>query len=60
MARVYICDMCMDIVQNPYEVRMKQFCVPIGKEYKEGTGRCRKKKIHLCRKCLEKLKVVAE
>ena len=60
--KTYVCDSCKRIIDDPYELRMKEFsyvatydcgmCLP-------DKMKCRKK-IHLCGKCFESLKYIAE
>lgn len=54
----YVCDSCQKIINNPYEVRMKEFF--ISTEYDYGmvfpVPTKTKRRIHLCDDCFNALK----
>lgn len=62
--RIYQCDSCYKIIENPYIVKMKEFYVGIDIEYFSQIGipieSKRKIKIHLCDDCYKGLRVIAE
>ena len=62
MSKVYKCDNCGRMIENPYTERMKEFYM--GSKF--GIGMCfpeeskQKVKIHLCHDCYKGLKNVAD
>ncbi len=62
--RVYQCDSCYKIIENPYIVKMKEFYVGIDIEYftriETPIERKRKIKIQLCDDCYKGLHLIAE
>lgn len=56
MSKRYICDVCYKVINNPFELKMKEFC--IGTEIDEfGCWPCTAKyrsKIHMCGDCYSK------
>lgn len=62
--RVYQCDSCYKIIENPYIVKMKEFYVGIDTEYftriKTLVKSKRKIKIQLCDDCYKGLNLIAE
>lgn len=60
--KVYRCDSCKRVVDAPYVVRMKEFCVDTTTDI-FGNFRCfkakKKVKIHLCERCFEGLHKIA-
>ena len=62
--RVYQCDSCNKVIQDPYIVKMKEFYVGIDREYFTGLGTLvkskRKIKIQLCDDCYKGLHFIAE
>ena len=60
MGKVYICDSCRTVIDNPFEVRMKEFY--IGRDFElEGVflfpSTC-KRRIHLCDECYKNLRYI--
>ena len=62
--RVYQCDSCNKVIQDPYIVKMKEFYVGIDTEYftriKTPIERKRKIKTQLCDGCYKGLNLIAE
>lgn len=62
--RIYQCDSCYKIIENPYIVKMKEFYVGIDIEYFTRIGtpieRKRKIKIQLCDDRYKGLHLIAE
>lgn len=62
--RIYQCDSCHKIIENPYIVKMKEFYVGIDTEYftriKTLVKSKRKIKIQLCDGCYKGLNLIAE
>lgn len=62
--RIYQCDSCYKIIENPYIVKMEEFYVGIDIEYfsriKTPIERKRKIKIQLCNDCYKGLHLIAE
>lgn len=62
--RVYQCDSCYKIIENPYIVKMKELYVGIDTEYftriKTLVKSKRKIKIQLCDDCYKGLNLIAE
>lgn len=62
--RVYQCDSCYKIIENPYIVKMKEFYVGIDIEYftriTTPIERKRKIKIQLCDDCYKGLHLIGE
>lgn len=62
--RVYQCDGCYKIIENPHTVKMKEFYVGIDTEYftriKTLVKSKRKIKIQLCDDCYKGLHLIAE
>ncbi len=62
--RIYPCDSCYKIIENPYIVKMKEFYVGIDIEYftriETPIERKRKIKIQLCDDCYKGLHLIAE
>lgn len=62
--RVYQCDSCYKIIENPYIVKMKEFYVGIDTKYftriKTLVKSKRKIKIQLCDDCYKGLNLIAE
>lgn len=62
--RIYQCDSCYKIIENPYIVKMKEFYVGIDIEYfpriETPIERKRKIKIQLCDDCYKGLHLIAE
>lgn len=54
--RVYRCDSCNKVIEDPYTVKMKEFYlgIAIPVEYK------RRVKIHLCDECYKGLNLIGE
>lgn len=54
--RIYQCDSCKKVIEDPYTVKMKEFhlgiAIPV--EYK------RRAKIHLCDECYKALNLIGE
>ena len=61
MSKVYQCDSCKQTIENPYDVKMKEFYYSAG--YVLGAiipeESKRKVKIHLCDKCFQGLCTIA-
>lgn len=59
--KVYKCDSCEAIIENPHEVRMKEFYVGCCIEYDcvFPTNSTKKVKVHLCDGCYRSLKDIA-
>ena len=61
MAKVYKCDACGVMMDDPYWVRMKEFY--IGRGFCGGrayeSNLCKKTKVHLCDKCYRNLNDIA-
>ena len=61
MSKVYKCDSCGSVIENPYAVKMKEFY--IGAKF--DFGMCfheeskQKVKIHLCNECYKGLRTIA-
>lgn len=60
--KVYECDSCKKIIQNPYEVNMKEFYVGCSFEIWGvfPSNDKRKVKIHLCDDCFNGLNKIAK
>lgn len=58
--RIYQCDSCYKIIENPYTVKMKEFYVGIDTEYFTRIKSKRKIKIQLCDDCFKGLHLIAE
>lgn len=62
--RIYQCDSCYKIIENPYIVKMKEFYVGIDTEYftriKTPVKSKRKIKIQLCDECYKGLHLIAK
>lgn len=62
MSKVYKCDGCEVMIENPHNVKMKEFYV--GTEYDSGMAfpinSTRKVKIHLCEECFKGLKQIGK
>lgn len=62
--RVYQCDSCNKVIQDPYIVKMKEFYVGIDREYFTWVETLvkskRKIKIQLCDDCYKGLHFIAE
>lgn len=62
--RIYQCDSCYKIIENPYIVKMKEFYVGIDIEYftriKTPVKSKRKIKIQLCDDCYKGLHLIGE
>lgn len=62
--RVYQCDSCNKVIQDPYIVKMKEFYVGIDREYftwlETLVKSKRKIKIQLCDDCYKGLHFIAE
>lgn len=60
--KVYQCDACGKVIKDPYEEKMKEFCVvahfDVGGVFPEFTKR--KEKVHLCEECFKGLHLIAE
>lgn len=60
--RIYQCDSCYKIIENPYIVKMREFYVGIDIEYftriKTPIERKRKIKIQLCDNCYKGLHLI--
>ena len=62
--RVYQCDSCYKIIENPYIVKMKEFYVRVDTDYFSGIAipieSKRRVKIHLCDECCKGLNLIGE
>lgn len=62
--RIYQCDSCYKIIENPYIVKMREFYVGIDTEYfsriKTLVKSKRKIKIQLCDDCYKGLNLIGE
>lgn len=60
MSKVYKCDSCDLVIENPYEEKMKEFYVDVGYECGIAVplNSVRKVKVHLCNKCFHGLKEI--
>lgn len=61
MSKVYKCDCCEEIVENPHEARMKEFYIDAEYDIVGGILPIFSKdttKIHLCEKCYKGLKEI--
>lgn len=62
--RVYKCDSCYKIIENPYHVKMKEFYLRVDIEYftriRTPVKSKRKIKIQLCDDCYKGLHLIAE
>lgn len=60
--KVYQCDCCEEVIENPYEQEMKEFYVGMDIEYSGvfPINRKRKTKIHLCEDCFRGLHLIAK
>ena len=60
--KVYECDSCKKIIQDPYEVKMKEFYVGCSFETWGvlPSNDKRKVKIHLCDDCFKSLNKIAK
>lgn len=62
MSKVYKCDSCCGMIENPYIAKMKEFYLgtifDFGMAFPEETKI--KRKIHLCESCFKGLKVIGE
>ena len=60
--KVYECDACKKTIQDPYEVKMKEFYVGCSFEYRDvfPSKDKRKVKIHLCDDCFKGLNKIAK
>lgn len=60
--KVYQCDSCKKVIDNPYDVRMKEFYVAA--DYDNGVyfpvDSIRKVKIHMCDECYMRLHLIAK
>lgn len=58
MAKVYQCDVCENILDNPYTAKMKEFCLTVSNcdIYQVPEDTKIKRKIHLCGYCFSELK----
>lgn len=58
----YVCDSCNEVITDPYEAQMKEFMYTA--EYDFGMifpiETKNRRKLHLCGKCFENLKHIAE
>lgn len=59
---VYKCDACGELISDPYELKMKEFCVEVECD---SCGvfpvkRKRKVEVHLCEECYTGLFMIAE
>ena len=62
MSKAYICDSCNEVVENPHDVKMKEFYIGCSFELSGvyPTPSKRQVKIHLCDKCFFGLNKIAE
>ena len=62
--KIYQCDSCNKVIQDPYIVKMKEFYVGIDREYftwlETPVKSKRKIKIQLCDDCYKGLHFIAE
>lgn len=59
--RVYQCDGCSKVVEDPYTVKMKEFCIEVsGGFIPTECNTKRKAKIHLCENCFKGLHNIAK
>ena len=59
--KVYKCDACEATIENPYDVRMKEFYIGMDFDYGMAfpCGAVRRTKVHLCDDCFKSLKDIA-
>ena len=62
MARVYVCDSCGKVIENPHSQKMKEFCLTGHYHYGMVLERPleEKKEINLCDDCFHALHLIAE
>lgn len=62
MAKVYMCDACFNVMQNPFKCWMRVFRVEAYRDdgHYMPTKRKRKRKIHLCDDCFHALRKIAK
>ena len=62
MARVYKCDSCEEMIENPYKEKMREFFVGCSFEIfgVVPKNEKRKVKIHLCEDCYKGLHLIAD
>lgn len=60
--RIYKCDSCEKMIENPYEEKMREFFVGCSFEIfgVAPKNEKRKAKIHLCENCYKGLHLIAE
>ena len=59
--KVYKCDSCEKVIENPYKENMKEFFYSLDFEYLMFRERSKREKtIHLCEDCFKGLHLIAE
>lgn len=62
--RVYQCDCCKKIIDDPFTVKMKEFYLGVDTDYLSGIAipveSRRRVKIHLCDECFKGLNLIGE
>lgn len=64
--RVYQCDSCKKIIEDPFTVKMKEFYLRFDADYLSGlpfpveNRKGRKMRIHLCDECYKGLNLIGE
>lgn len=62
--RIYQCDSCKKVIENPYTVKMKEFYLGVDIDCLSGIAipieSKRRVKIHLCGECYKGLHVIGE
>lgn len=59
--KTYACDVCLDVIKNPFEENMVEFTHSMeidehGIDYKRWK---KKQKIHLCKRCFENFRLLS-
>jgi hypothetical protein len=62
MAKVFACDACGCMVEDPYEAKMKEFYIGVSFEMDGAfpVRRRRKEIVHLCEECYHGLQAIAK
>lgn len=63
--RIYQCDCCKKIIEDPFTVKMKEFYLGVDTDCLSGVPfpveNCRRRiKIHLCDECFKGLNLIGE
>lgn len=62
--RIYQCDSCKEVIENPYTVKMKEFYLGVDIDCLSGIAipieSKKKVKIHLCDECYKGLNLIGE